>query len=91
MVYVAEKVNYLDTTDEWKNMNTLILVESTRIVNDKEIISKRIYISSLTDKSPERYAHLIRGHWGIENGLHWHLGSAKFVMVYHPLFFASVA
>ena len=73
VVYIAEKVSYLDTTDEWKNVNTLILVESTRIVNDKEIISKRIYISSLTDKSPERYAHLIRGHWGIENGLHWHL------------------
>ena len=73
VVYITEKVNYLDTTDEWKNVNTLILVESTRIVNDKEIISKRIYISSLTEKSPERYAHLIRGHWGIENGLHWHL------------------
>ena len=73
VVYITEKVNYLDTTDGWKNVNTFILVESTRIVNDKEIISKRIYISSLTDKSPERYAHLIRGHWGIENGLHWHL------------------
>ena len=73
MIYVAEKASYLDTADGWKSLNTLILVESTRLVNDKEIVSKRVYISSLTDKSPERYARLIRGHWGIENGLHWQL------------------
>jgi len=73
VVYVAEKASYLNTTDEWKSLNTLILVESTRLVNDQEIVSKRFYISSLTDKAPERYAQLIRGHWGIENGLHWQL------------------
>ena len=48
-------------------------MESTRIVNNKESTHKRICISSLTDKSPERFANLIRGHWRIENNLHWHL------------------
>ena len=43
------------------------------IVNSKETLHKRIYISSLTDDSPEKYANLVRGHWGIENNLHWHL------------------
>lgn len=54
------------------------IFESTGIVNNKENTYKRIYISSLTNDSPERYANLIRGHWGIENNLgdtppHWHL------------------
>ena len=30
----------------------------------------RYYLSS-ADLSPERLAHGVRGHWGIENGLHW--------------------
>ena len=33
----------------------------------------KVYISSLTDDCPQKYANLIREHWGIENGLHWHL------------------
>ena len=72
-VYVAKKPNWLDAEAEWKNLNTIVLVESTRIINNKETIHRRLYISSLTDISPARYAGLIRGHWGIENGLHWHL------------------
>ena len=67
VVYVAKKPSYLDAADGWNSLNTLILVESTRIINDKETTNKRIYISSLTDVCPEKYAHLIRGHWGIEN------------------------
>ena len=73
VVYWARRVPYLDAADEWKNLNSIILVESTRTTNNKEVVSKRIYISSLTDECPQKYARLIRGHWGIENGLHWHL------------------
>lgn len=73
VVYATKRVDYLDAGDDWKNLNSIILVESTRIVNNKETFHKRIYISSLRDDSPEKYANLIRGHWGIENNLHWHL------------------
>ena len=73
VVYATKRVDYLDAADDWKQLNSIVLVESTRIVNNKESTHKRIYISSLTDDSPEKYAKLIREHWGIENGLHWHL------------------
>jgi predicted transposase YbfD/YdcC len=73
VVYVAKKGHYVDAADAWKNLNSFVLVESTRIVNNKETTCQRIYISSLTDEYPEKYARLIRGHWAIENGLHWHL------------------
>ena len=72
VVYVAKKGHYVDAADAWKNLISFVLVESTRIVNKKETTYQRIYISSLTDECPEKYARLIRGHWGIENGLHWH-------------------
>ena len=73
VVYATQRVDYLEAGDDWNNLNSIVLVESTRIVNNKETFHKRIYISSLTDESPEGYANLVRGHWGIENNLHWHL------------------
>ncbi len=73
VVYVADRVDYLDAADGWKNLNSVVLVESIRIENNKESTSKRIYISSLANTPPEKYADLIRGHWAIENNLHWHL------------------
>lgn len=73
VIYATKKVDYLDATDDWEELNSIVLVESTRIINDKTSTHKRIYISSLTDNLPESYAGIIRGHWGIENGLHWHL------------------
>ena len=72
-VYSAKRADYLDAADEWESLNAIILVESIRIAKGQEVISKRLYSSSLTDVGPEKYAHLIRGHWGIENGLHWQL------------------
>lgn len=72
-VYVTPRVACLEAAEEWTRLHTLILVESTRVVEGQQQTSTRFYISSLTDTCPEVYARLIRGHWGIENGLHWHL------------------
>lgn len=72
-VYVAPIPAFLEAAHEWKSLHTVVLVESIRCIGDQQTHSKRFYISSLTDEPPARYAGLIRGHWGIENGLHWHL------------------
>ena len=34
---------------------------------------KQYYLSSLPAEAVERIGAYIRGHWGIENRLHWHL------------------
>ena len=73
VVYATKRVDYLDAADNWEKLNSIILVESTRIVNNKESTHERIYISSLTHDCPQKYANLIREHWEIENRLHWHL------------------
>ena len=43
---------------------------------DKTSTERRYFISSLDGSSTELFASAVRGHWGIENGLHWVLDLA---------------
>jgi len=72
-IYLCQDLRFLDATEAWKELNSIILVENTPIIKGKVEKSQRFYISSLKDETPEKYAKLVRGHWGIENGLHWQL------------------
>ena len=57
----------------WKNLATLVRVESIR----DGVKDERFYISSEKNlqgfNKPLYFNALVRGHWGIENHLHWHL------------------
>ena len=57
---------------EWKDCQAFIRVESTRYLlgQKKEEASYRYYITSLRLKQSHKMCEAIRGHWGIENGLH---------------------
>lgn len=46
------------------------MVEAERCIGDKKSVERRHFISSL-DSNAQRLSHAIRGHWGIENSLHW--------------------
>ena len=46
------------------------MVESKRTVNDRTSSETRYYISSLSGNA-ERLLGAIRGHWGVENSVHW--------------------
>ena len=69
-VTVIHDVEWLRKRHGWPGLNAIAMVESTR--ETKGLIEKetRIYITSLV-----MLAHLlgpvIRGHWAIENSLHW--------------------
>jgi predicted transposase YbfD/YdcC len=51
------------------------MVESERTVDGKTSIEYRYYISSAEPNAVD-FAGAVRGHWGIENGLHWVLDVA---------------
>jgi predicted transposase YbfD/YdcC len=57
------------------NISTLIQVKTTtKTKNNQSITSNYNYISSLRlddQTTPEELIKIIRGHWSIENGLHW--------------------
>lgn len=72
-VLMSEKLGLIDATEGWIGLKSVICVESSRWLNDKEQSSKRYYISSLTGCSAAQMGHYIRRHWSIENEQHWHL------------------
>lgn len=56
----------------WKGLQTIGVVVSARIRGGQETVETRYYISSLA-MGVKRFAHAVRGHWGIENSCHWSL------------------
>lgn len=71
-VWVADNDGRVDPA-EWPGCRTLGLVKTTRIEDGKMGDTEyRHYISSRSLTAAEM-AEAVRGHWGVENGLHWHL------------------
>ncbi len=58
-----------------KGLRSMGVVEASRMVGAKYTVERRYYISSLPADA-QRLAEAVRGHWGIENNLHWVLDVA---------------
>ena len=59
----------------WAGLTSIGMVESTRTVGGVTTTAQRYFASSLAVDA-EALARAIRGHWGVENGLHWTLDVA---------------
>jgi predicted transposase YbfD/YdcC len=46
------------------------------MVGEKRSVERRYFISSPDGKDAGRFAGAVRGHWGVENGLHWSLAGS---------------
>jgi predicted transposase YbfD/YdcC len=64
------EVAWLTRSEQWPNLRSLVLVESERTLRGQTSRERRAYISSL-EASAERFSSLVRGHWHVENKLHW--------------------
>jgi predicted transposase YbfD/YdcC len=63
-----------DLAKEWPGLKSLVMVERTRDVNGEVSCERHYYISSLGRKvRAKRMAGYVRGHWSVENNLHWQL------------------
>jgi predicted transposase YbfD/YdcC len=63
-----------ELADEWPGIKSIILVERTRETNGQVSVELSYYISSLDRRTrAKRLAGYVRGHWSIENNLHWQL------------------
>ena len=73
--WVQSDLSFLEHGAKWKNLSSLVKIESERTVNEKTSIEQRYYISSIGDDraNPKTFLKNIRSHWGIENNLHWTL------------------
>lgn len=68
--WVMGQTEYLIGAENWAKLTTIGCVESQRQIGDKITFETRYYLLSLP-LDATRFAHAVRGHWGIENQLHW--------------------
>jgi predicted transposase YbfD/YdcC len=60
---------------QWAGLTSVGVVESARTVDGRTSTEQRYFASSLAVNA-ETLARAVRGHWGVENGLHWRLDVA---------------
>lgn len=71
-IYVTKETDWYGECAKWKGLKSLVLIESERQHGEKISREKRYYISSLKESASSMLGK-IRGHWSVENELHWGL------------------
>ena len=74
-VWASSELAWFADLPKWKGLQSIILVENERTVGTDTSTERRYYWSSHVADA-ETFARMIRGHWGIENELHWCLDVA---------------
>jgi len=78
-VWVSDEVQWLgkDVLALWPGLSSIALIERTRQdlgdYSGKVSVERQIYISSLKGIDARAVAGAVRGHWSVENNLHWQL------------------
>ncbi len=69
--WVTEEIAWLAEKAEWANLKSVIMVEAEReVIGGQKTVERRYCISSLGASAAEAL-RCVRGHWAIENELHW--------------------
>jgi len=69
---VVTELDWLEESKAWKDLSAIIRYRCERTVGEQTSVTDRYYISSMVADA-KTFAGLIRGHWSIENRLHWSL------------------
>ena len=74
--WVTNELRWLgETTQPWPKLGTVVAVECQRedTSTGKTSLERRYFISSRKELNARAMAEAVRGHWAIENKLHWQL------------------
>lgn len=69
--YQSDKISWMNEKVRWKGIKSIGMVSKTIIKEDKKVVEKRYYISSMP-LNIDLLAKAIRQHWSVEI-MHWHL------------------
>jgi predicted transposase YbfD/YdcC len=58
---------------DWPGLGAIVRVESIRDIDGVVSIEHRLYLTSLKGTDAAKLGDLVRGHWSVENQLHWQL------------------
>ena len=73
--WLVSELDWLAETRAWLGLRSFGLVEAQRTIGETTTVERRYYLTSLAG-DVQQFAHAVRSHWGIENGLHWVLDVA---------------
>ena len=68
-------LEYIATLADWPGLQSVAMVKAERRVGEESTVERRFFISSLP-AGAKLLLRAVRGHWGIENKLHWVLDIA---------------
>lgn len=68
--WITDETEWLTQKGDWAGLASIGIVESTRDEGEKTSTERRYFICSI-EPSAKRLAEGVRGHWGVENNLHW--------------------
>jgi predicted transposase YbfD/YdcC len=68
----SSELDWFADLKKWEGLKSVGMVESIREVDGKMATERRFYLSSLP-LDAKLFARAVRGHWGVENKLHWAL------------------
>lgn len=66
----SDQLKWFADHAKWKGLRTVGMVESSREMGGRASVERRYYLSSLK-LDAETFARAVRGHWGVENKVHW--------------------
>lgn len=71
--YIDCEIDWLEDKKHWAGLESIGLEHKTIKKNDGSgpVHEERFFISSLS--GVDDFSRAVREHWGVENGLHWHL------------------
>jgi predicted transposase YbfD/YdcC len=72
-VWVSDQVQWVTLQEPWPHLGSVMVVESVREIGNDISTERRYFVSSLKGLDATRAAQLVRGHWSVENNLHWQL------------------
>ncbi len=68
--YQSAELGWFADRAKWEGLRSVGMVEAVREVDGKTTTERRYYLSSLS-LDVATFARAVRGHWGVENKLHW--------------------
>lgn len=70
--WISDELDSLSTLDKWKGLKSIGMVRRECFQGSKYSVEERFFINSI-NADPECFAGAVRGHWDVENRLHWRL------------------
>jgi len=70
--WISEEIGWFQDRPLWEGLRSFGMVESLRDINGAVTREVRFFLSSLRADA-KNFARAVRGHWAVENTLHWSL------------------